>query len=85
MLIRRTSGTESAQSARHVRGFGGHRWAHAAERPTQARRAALPRADTSAGLDQPDGVDYEPDSLVFRWSGPKVAVIVELEPHPEAA
>jgi hypothetical protein len=35
---------------------------------------------TSAGLDQPDGVDYEPDSLVFRWSGPKVAVVVDLEP-----
>ena len=40
---------------------------------------------TSAGLDQPDGVDYEPDSLIFRWSGPKVAVVVDLEPHPEAA
>ena len=38
---------------------------------------------TSAGLDQPDGVDYEPDSLVFRWNGPKVAVVVDLEPHPE--
>ena len=39
----------------------------------------------SAGLDQPDGVDYEPDSLIFRWEGPKVAVVVDLEPHPEAA
>lgn len=39
---------------------------------------------TSAGLDQPDGVDYEPGSLVFRWNGPKVAVVVDLEPHPEA-
>ena len=38
----------------------------------------------SAGLDAPDGVDYEPDSLVFRWEGPKVAVVVDLEPHPEA-
>lgn len=36
----------------------------------------------SAGLEQPDGVDYEPDALVFRWSGPKVAVVVELEPRP---
>ena len=35
---------------------------------------------TSAGLEQPDGVEYEPDSLVFRWEGPKVAVIVDLEP-----
>jgi hypothetical protein len=33
---------------------------------------------TSAGLEQPDGVDYEPGALVFRWSGPKVAVVVEL-------
>ena len=37
---------------------------------------------TSAGLEQPDGVDYEPDALVFRWSGPKVAVIVDLVPSP---
>ena len=37
----------------------------------------------SAGLDEPDGVDYEPGSLVFRWSGPKVAVVVDLEPDSE--
>jgi hypothetical protein len=37
---------------------------------------------TSAGLEQPDGVDYEPDALVFRWSGPKVAVVVDLEHGP---
>ena len=37
---------------------------------------------SSAGLEQPDGVDYEPGSLVFRWSGPKVAVVVELESPP---
>ena len=34
----------------------------------------------SAGLDPPDGVDYMPDALVFRWSGPKVAVVVDLAP-----
>ena len=39
---------------------------------------------THAGLDQPDGVDYEPDSLVFRWSGPKVAVVVDLAAPAEA-
>ncbi len=39
----------------------------------------------SAGLDLPDSVDYEPESLVFRWSGPKVAVVVDLEPQPETA
>jgi len=38
---------------------------------------------TSAGLEQPDGVDYEPDSLVFRWSGPKVAVVVDLDSPPD--
>ena len=37
---------------------------------------------TGAGLEQPDGVDYEPDALIFRWSGPKVAVVVDLEPGP---
>ena len=39
---------------------------------------------TSVGLEPPDGVDYEPDTLVFRWSGPKVAVVVDLEPQAEA-
>lgn len=34
---------------------------------------------TGAGLEQPDGVDYEPDALIFRWTGPKVAVVVDLE------
>ena len=37
---------------------------------------------TGAGLDQPDAVDYERDALIFRWSGPKVAVVVDLEPPP---
>jgi len=37
---------------------------------------------SSAGLEQPDGVDYEPDALVFRWSGPKVAVVVDLDSPP---
>ena len=40
---------------------------------------------TSAGLEQPDGVDYEPDALVFRWSGPKVAVVVDLVPDVSGA
>ncbi len=38
----------------------------------------------SAGLDLPDSVDYEPESLVFRWSGPKVAVVVDLAAPAEA-
>jgi hypothetical protein len=36
----------------------------------------------SAGLEEPDGVDYEPDALIFRWEGPKLAVVVDLDPSP---
>ena len=80
MLIRRISGTESAQTAHHARGFGG---IVRPMQPSDQHKLAETRFReliTSAGLDQPDGVDYEPDSLVFRWSGPKVAVVVDLEP-----
>lgn len=35
-----------------------------------------------AGLDQPDGVDYDATSVILRWSGPKLAVVVDLEPVP---
>jgi len=41
--------------------------------------ASFRRLITSAGLDQPDEVDYDPDSLIFRWAGPKVAVVVDLD------
>lgn len=33
----------------------------------------------SAGLDEPDRVEYAPEELTFFWDGPKVAVVVELE------
>ena len=46
----------------------------------KAAEAGFRELITSAGLEQPDGVDYEDDALIFRWSGPKVAVIVDLEP-----
>jgi hypothetical protein len=32
-----------------------------------------------AGLDPPDAVTYEHDSVTFFWTGPKVAVIVDLD------
>jgi hypothetical protein len=34
------------------------------------------------GLAQPDEVTYEPNSVVLRWTGPKLAVVVDLEPVP---
>ena len=36
----------------------------------------------SAGLEPPDGVDYEPDALIFRWSEEKLAVVLDLESPP---
>jgi hypothetical protein len=33
-------------------------------------------------LPEPDDVDYRPGSVVFFWTGPKVAVAVDLEEHP---
>ena len=37
----------------------------------------------SGGLAQPDRVDYDPGSVILRWSGPKLAVIVDLDGPPE--
>jgi hypothetical protein len=37
------------------------------------------RLVADAGLDPPDAVEYDPDSLTFFWTGPKVAVIVDLD------
>ena len=34
------------------------------------------------GLAQPDEVTYEPSSVILRWRGPKLAVIVDLDPVP---
>ena len=38
-------------------------------------RALLADAD----LPPPDDVGYEPESVVFYWSGPKVAVVVDFD------
>lgn len=32
-----------------------------------------------AGLDAPDAVEYGPDCVTFFWTGPKVAVVVDLD------
>jgi len=37
----------------------------------------------SGGLAQPDRVDYDPGSVVLRWTGPKLAVVVDLDGPPE--
>ena len=37
------------------------------------------------GLAQPDDVTYEPNSVVLRWAGPKLAVVVDLDPVPGVA
>ena len=39
----------------------------------------------NANLDSPDDVEYTPASLIFRWRGPMVAVVVELDDQPDAA
>ena len=44
----------------------------------RAAEADFRRLLESGGLAQPDHVDYEADSLVLRWSGPKLAVVVDL-------
>ena len=36
-----------------------------------------------ADLPAPDAVEYEPDSVMFLWHGPKVAVAVDFD-RPEA-
>jgi hypothetical protein len=37
----------------------------------------------NAELDAPDDVEYTPASLIFRWFGPKLAVIVDLDDAPD--
>ena len=32
-----------------------------------------------ADMPAPDAVDYEPESLVFYWHGPKLAVVVDFD------
>jgi hypothetical protein len=40
---------------------------------------------TGGGLAQPDEVTYEPNSVILRWEGPKLAVVVDLDPVPGVA
>jgi hypothetical protein len=47
--------------------------------PTQRRRGPLRRLLDESGLEQPDAMEVAPDELVFFWSEPKVAVVVELD------
>jgi hypothetical protein len=39
----------------------------------------------SGGLAPPDRVDYAPGEVILRWTGPKLAVIVDLDPPADAA
>jgi hypothetical protein len=34
------------------------------------------------GLAQPDDVTYEPNAVILKWAGPKLAVVVDLDPVP---
>ena len=38
---------------------------------------------SSGGLAQPDVVEYDPGSVILRWTGPKLAVIVDLHGPPD--
>ena len=40
---------------------------------------------TAGELAQPDEVAYEPNSVVLRWTGPKLQVVVDLDPVPGVA
>lgn len=56
--------------------------------PTPRHRAAerdFRELLRSGGIAQPDWIDYAPDELIFGWSEQKLAVVVDLEPQPEAA
>jgi hypothetical protein len=69
---------------RHVRVAGGDRSGMEPSPKHRAAEADFRRLLESGGLAQPDLVDYEPDSIVLRWSGPKLAVVVDLETPADA-
>ena len=53
--------------------------------PTDRHRACeahMRKLLAEGGLALPDDVAYEPNSVVLRWTGPKLAVIVDLDPVP---
>jgi hypothetical protein len=41
--------------------------------------ARFRRLVDDAGLDPPDAVTYERESVTFLWTGPRVAVVVDLD------
>lgn len=45
----------------------------------QDAEARFRRLVEDAGLDPPDAVEYGLDCVTFFWTGPKVAVIVDLD------
>ena len=50
--------------------------------PSPRHRAAesqLRRLITDAELPQPDDVEYTRATVIFRWEGPKVAVVIDLD------
>ena len=41
--------------------------------------ATMQELIAASGLEPPDSVEHEPSAVVFKWSEPKLAVIVDLE------
>jgi hypothetical protein len=51
-----------------------------------AAESQLRQLITDAELAQPDGVEYTRASVIFRWQGPKVVVVIDLDdPVPRVA
>lgn len=51
----------------------------------RAAEARFRQLLADAALPEPDSVDYDPDSVVFYWHGPKVAVCVDFDLEPQHA
>ena len=47
--------------------------------------ATMQELIAASGLEPPDSVEHEPDAVVFKWTEPKLAVIVDLEDRTEPA
>jgi hypothetical protein len=45
--------------------------------------AAMQELIAASGLEPPDSVEHEPSAVVFKWTEPKLAVIVDLEDGAE--
>jgi hypothetical protein len=57
--------------------------------PTTAKHreveARVRQLVADAALPAPDDVEHEPESVVFYWNEPKVAVVVDFDQDPSAA